>query len=59
MVEQAVPHIDGPVARLCWQAAPTMERCDRRKGHGGPHTWEMQPIRPPAWMPEADEEGGS
>ena len=34
-----VPDIQGPIKRLCWKQAPSMERCDRVKGHQGPHTW--------------------
>lgn len=36
-----VPDIVGPTERLCWRQAPTMERCDRRYGHSGLHTWSM------------------
>lgn len=35
-----VPDLEGPVVALCWAQAPNMERCDRRKGHLGPHSWE-------------------
>lgn len=34
------PDVPGPTAQLCWKQAPTMGRCDRRKGHGGPCAWE-------------------
>jgi hypothetical protein len=37
--------IEGPTVPLCWQPAPTMERCDRRKGHGGLHVWEATAQR--------------
>lgn len=35
-----VPDIEGPTAQLCWTQAPDMTRCDRKKGHAGPHSWE-------------------
>lgn len=49
LVKIAVPDIEGPTAQLCWkQCNPTeppfknaMARCDRRKGHKGPHSWEL------------------
>jgi hypothetical protein len=50
-----VPDIAGPVVQLCWRQAPTMERCDRRQGHGGLHLWELQPrVPPPIEAPGAD-----
>ena len=40
-----VPDIPGPEATLCWKQKTDpphmMTRCDRRKGHGGKHTWEL------------------
>jgi hypothetical protein len=41
-----VPDIEGPVEQLCWKQAPDMRRCDRRKGHGGLHVWQMIPKQP-------------
>ena len=35
-----VPDIPGPTYPLCWKAARNMTRCDRRKDHLGPHSWE-------------------
>ena len=38
-----VPDIPGPVERLCWKQGPLaqgMPRCDRKKRHGGLHSWE-------------------
>lgn len=35
-----VPDIEGPIAQLCWKQAPDMVRCDRKKGHAGPHSWQ-------------------
>lgn len=39
-----VPDIEGPMAQLCWkqnlEPPHTMVRCDRKKGHAGPHSWE-------------------
>ena len=37
-----VPDVEAPEARLCWAQGPLMDRCDRRAGHGGRHTWEME-----------------
>jgi len=28
-------------AVLCGAQAPNMVRCDRKRGHGGRHTWEV------------------
>ena len=39
-----VPNTPAPKVELCWKQAPTMERCDRRKGHSGKHTWEYGRI---------------
>lgn len=39
-----VPDIPGPKAQLCWKQSRLMARCDRRKGHQGPHTWEMVKV---------------
>lgn len=36
-----VPDVEPPIMKLCWKQAPTMERCDRRAGHGGLHVWEL------------------
>ena len=39
-----VPDLDGPTAQLCWtqklDPPGAMTRCDRRKGHYGPHSWD-------------------
>jgi hypothetical protein len=37
-----VPDVPGPAECLCWKQAPNMTRCDRRKGHEGPHSWEWE-----------------
>lgn len=29
-----------PKATLCWKQSPAMVRCDRRRQHLGPHSWE-------------------
>lgn len=29
-----------PKAILCWKQSPVMVRCDRRRQHLGPHSWE-------------------
>ncbi len=34
-----------PIVTLCWKESPALERCDRRAGHQGRHTWELQ------WVP--------
>lgn len=36
-----VPDLPGPVVQLCWHQAPDRTRCDRMKGHLGPHSWEL------------------
>lgn len=43
-----VPNVPGPTVQLCYASPPLdgsqgnpMEHCDRRKGHGGKHTWEL------------------
>jgi len=42
MAKIPVPDIPGPTAQLCWkQEALTFIRCDRRRGHHGPHSWEF------------------
>lgn len=41
MAKVPVPDILGPKVQLCWQQGPLMHRCDRKRGHDGPHTWEM------------------
>ena len=55
-----VPDIDGPTAQLCWtqklDPPGAMTRCDRRKGHYGPHSWERSaapaPQETPPWCPK-------
>jgi hypothetical protein len=43
----SVPDIPGPKDELCWKQGTidtpkyAMARCDRRKGHGGKHVWEL------------------
>jgi hypothetical protein len=41
-----VPDIPGPRVQLCWKQKATpphsMIRCDRRRGHKGPHSWEYE-----------------
>lgn len=45
MKKVKVPDVEGPKVNLCWEQKLTppliMARCDRRKGHNGPHTWEL------------------
>lgn len=37
-----VPDVPKPKGiTLCWKQGPTMARCDRKLGHGGPHIWEF------------------
>lgn len=36
-----VPAVPAPTAELCWARSVGMEHCDRRKGHGGLHIWEL------------------
>ena len=39
-----IPSIPGPRVQLCYEPQPLgegMARCDRKKGHGGRHTWEL------------------
>jgi hypothetical protein len=44
-----VPDIEGPTVPLCYQQKLNADRtivlnfarCDRKKGHGGMHTWEL------------------
>ena len=38
-----VPSVPSPTDKICFKPAPllvSMERCDRRKGHTGLHSWE-------------------
>jgi hypothetical protein len=44
-VKIKVPDIPGPIKRLCWKQSREMWRCDRRKGHKGPHSWELIRLR--------------
>lgn len=43
MAKISVPDIEHPV--FCWKQCLTpphaMVRCDRKKGHSGPHSWEL------------------
>ncbi len=45
MVDIKIPDVPGPRKRLCYAqqltAPRAMSRCDRAKGHGGGHTWEL------------------
>ncbi len=45
-----VPDVAGPKKPLCWKQKldppDAMRRCDRVKGHDGPHTWELYQVHP-------------
>jgi hypothetical protein len=36
-----VADIEGPTVQLCYSQSTLLTRCDRKKGHGGPHTWQL------------------
>lgn len=40
-----VPDLAPPTAILCWRQDPASAwRCDRRRDHGGMHTWQSTDI---------------
>lgn len=51
-----VPDVLQPTAVLCWtqklDAPHAMTRCDRKAGHGGPHSWETLEWQPMATAPK-------
>lgn len=38
-----VDYAKPPKATLCWKQSPGMVRCDRRRAHLGPHSWQLVP----------------
>ena len=50
-----VPDIVGPTEQLCWKQSRLLTRCDRRKGHQGPHSWDHPAPSADGWQPTLDE----